>query len=186
MEIKTVLFEEVGERNTEEALKIAREAFEKYGASKVIVASTSGKTALKALEIVGPENLIIVSHAFGFYDVNVDEMESSVREKLKEMNVPLVTASHTLAGFARAVRREFKTYLVEDIVASVLRTVCEGFKVCIELACMCTDAGLVRTGDRVICVAGTGEGADTVVMLRAANSHHFFKLHIEAILAKPM
>lgn len=186
MEISTFLFKEAGKANTVKALQIAKEVRPKFNAKKVIVASTTGKTALKALKIIGPGKLIVVSHAYGFYDENVDEMDTKVREKLKEMGIPVVTASHTLAGFARSVRREFKTYLTEDIVAAVLRTVCEGFKVSFELACMCADAGLVNTGERVICVAGTGEGADTVVMLRAANSHHFFKTHIEAILAKPM
>lgn len=186
MKIEVVLFEEAGPQNTEESLKVAKKAIENFGASKAIVASTSGNTALKALEIIGPEKLIVVSHAFGFYEENVDEMEEEVRRILKEKNVPVITTSHTFAGFARAVRRKFKTYLVEDIVASALRTACEGFKVSFELVTMACDAGYVRKGERVVAVAGTGEGADTVVMFRAANSHDFFSLKMEAILAKPL
>lgn len=186
MKIECVLFEEPGSKNTETALKIAKKTFEEFNASKVIVASTTGATALKALEIVGHENLIVVSHAFGFYEENIDEMDEKIRRILAEKGVPVVTTSHTLAGFARAVRRKFNTYLVEDIVASVLRTACEGYKVAYELATMVADVGLVRTGDRVVCVAGTGEGADTVVLMRAANSHNFFELKMEAVIAKPL
>lgn len=185
MEIKTVVFESPGPQNTVAALSIAAESARKFDVKKIIVASTSGSTAKKALEIIGKDKLIVVSHAYGFYEANVDEMEPEVRRLLKDEDVPVVTTSHTFAGFARAVRRKFGTYLVEDIVASVLRTVSEGFKVAYELVSMTADAGLVNSGDRVIAVAGTGEGADTVVMMRAANSHDFFNIKMEAILAKP-
>lgn len=185
MNIETVIFKNPGPENTEEALNIASKALNEFEVKKVIVASTSGSTALKAVEIIGAEKLIIVSHAYGFYEPNEDEMGEEVRRKLSEAGVPVVTTSHTFAGFARAVRREFKTYLIEDIVAAVLRTVSEGFKVSYELVTMAADAGLVNSGDRVIAVAGTGEGADTVVMMKAANSHNFFKIKMEAILAKP-
>jgi hypothetical protein len=185
VEIQTILFEKPGPHNTGEALEIARRAVKDYEVNKVIVASTSGSTALKAVKIIGADKLIVVSHAYGFYEPNVDEMDPEIRKKLSELGVPVITTSHTLAGFARAVRRKFNTYLIEDIVASVLRTVSEGFKVAYELVTMAADAGLVKTGERVIAVAGTGEGADTVAMMRAANSHNFFELKLEAILAKP-
>jgi hypothetical protein len=186
LKIETVLFKRPGDENTEEALRIAEKASRELGVGKIIVASTSGKTAMKAVEIIGTERLIVVSHAFGFYEANVDEMEADVRRRLNDLGVPVITTSHTFAGFARAVRREFKTYLIEDIVASVLRTVCEGFKVSFELVTMAADAGYVLTGERVITVAGTGEGADTVVLMKAANSHNFFSIKVEAVLAKPL
>jgi len=186
MEIKTVLFKSAGPQNTDSALRIAAESTRHFDVKKVIVASTSGSTARKALEIIDKNKLIVVSHAYGFYESNIDEMEHEVRRLLKDEGVPVITAAHTFAGFARAVRRKFGIYLVEDIVAAVLRTVSEGFKVAYELVTMATDAGHVNTGDRVIVVAGTGEGADTVVMMRAANSHDFFNVKVEAVLAKPI
>jgi len=185
MNYKMREFERPGRENTEAALEIARDAAARHDARHVLVASVTGYTASRALDIIGPEKLVIVTHAYGFYEPNVDEMDPAVRKKLVEAGVPIVTAAHTFAGLARAVRRQFKTYLVEDIVASTLRTVCEGFKVAFELACMCCDAGVVESGERVLCVAGTAEGADTVVMMRAANSHSFFDTRVEAILAKP-
>lgn len=185
MNYEATIFDVEGPENTEEALRIASESLDKFKAKYVIVASTAGYTAKKAAEIIENSKLIVVSHSYGFYEPNVDEMDEEVRSDLEDKDIPVLTTSHTLAGFARAVRRKYKTYLIEDIVANVLRTVCEGFKVSYELSCMCVDAGLVNAGDRVITVAGTGEGADTVVMLRAANSHFFFDTRVEAILAKP-
>lgn len=185
MEVKTVIFDRPGPENTRKTLEIAREGMEEYGAAKVIVASTSGSTALQALEVIGPEKLVVVSHAYGFYKPNEDEMDPEVREQLKANGVPVITAAHTFAGLDRAIRRKFNTFMTGDIVANVLRTVCEGFKVSFELACMACDAGAVNMGELVITVAGTGEGADTAVLLKAANSHFIFDTRIIAILAKP-
>lgn len=186
MEEKLRLFERPGEENTDEALKIALMALNRFSAKKVIVASTTGKTGLKALKIIPAKDLIVVSHTYGLYEPNVDEMDKEARNALLKEGVPVLTTTHTFAGFARSVRSKFSTHLTEDIVANVLRTVCEGFKVSYELSCMCADAGLIDSGDRVICVAGTAEGADTVVMLQAANSHRFFEIKVEAVFAMPI
>lgn len=185
MNYKMHEFERPGKENTDEALEIAATFAKKHDVGRVVVASVTGFTASRALDIVGPERLVVVTHAAGFYEPNVDEFEEPVRQRLRAAGVPIVTAAHTFAGFARSVRRQFKTYLPEDIVAAAFRTVCEGFKVAYELACMTCDAGVVRSGERVLCVAGTAEGADTVVLVRAANSHAFFDTRVEAILAKP-
>lgn len=185
MEVKTVLFDHPGPENTDETLKIASEGIEIFHASRVIIASTSGRTAEKAVEIIGPEKLVVVSHAYGFYKPNEDEMDVEIRKRLSRLGVPVITAAHTFAGLDRAIRRKFNTFMTGDIVANMLRTVCEGFKVSYELACMACDAGAVNMGDVVITVAGSGEGADTAVVVKAANSHFIFDTGIIAILAKP-
>ncbi len=50
---------------------------------------------------------------------------------------------------------------------------------------MAADAGLIPEGEEVIAVAGTGRGADTVAVLRAAPSKRFLDLKVLEILAKP-
>jgi len=49
---------------------------------------------------------------------------------------------------------------------------------------MAADAGLVPPAD-VVCVAGTGRGADTAAVVRAVPSNMFFDLKIRAYVAKP-
>jgi len=39
-------------------------------------------------------------------------------------------------------------------------------KVVVEIAMMAADAGTVRTDETVICVGGTGRGADTAVVIK--------------------
>jgi len=43
----------------------------------------------------------------------------------------------------------------------------------------------MRFGEDVICVAGTGHGADTALVLRAVNARNFFDLKVREILCKP-
>ena len=50
---------------------------------------------------------------------------------------------------------------------------------------MAADAGLVRTDEDIIAIAGSGRGADTAVVMRPANAHDFFDLKVREILCKP-
>ncbi len=85
----------------------------------------------------------------------------------------------------RAVRKKLGTYELEEIIAYTLRIFGEGMKVVCEIALMAADAGLVRTDEPVIAIAGTGRGADTAVVLRPANAQTFFDMRIMEILCKP-
>jgi hypothetical protein len=61
----------------------------------------------------------------------------------------------------------------------------QGTKVAIEIALMAADAGLVRTDQDVISVAGTSKGVDTALVLRPANSADFLSLQVREIMCKP-
>jgi hypothetical protein len=83
------------------------------------------------------------------------------------------------------VRKKLGTYLTDEIIAYALRTFGQGVKVCAEIAMMAADAGLVRVGEPCIVIAGTGQGADTAVVLIPANAQQFFDMRVMEILAKP-
>jgi hypothetical protein len=70
-------------------------------------------------------------------------------------------------------------------MAYTLRIFGEGTKVACEIALMAADAGLVRTDEPVIAVAGTGRGADIALILRPANAQTSFDMRIMEILCKP-
>jgi len=71
------------------------------------------------------------------------------------------------------------------IVAETLRLFGQGVKVAVEIAMAACDAGLIPEGQDVVAVAGTGRGADTVVILRAHPSHRFLDVRVKQIVAKP-
>jgi uncharacterized protein len=70
------------------------------------------------------------------------------------------------------------------IIAQPLRRVGEGAKVCCEIVMMAADAGLFPENEEAVAVAGTGYGADTVMVIKSAASKRFLDLKVLEILAK--
>lgn len=187
MEGKIVYFESGGKHNTEATLRLVRETAEKRGIKKVVLASITGYSAEKALEILEGSNisLIVVSlRGIG------PGFPSSLQRKLEQ-------AGHTVI-FAQDVKYEFP-----EIVQKTLWRFCEGMKVCVEVVLVATDAGLIHPGEEVIAVAGTGMlgyerggGVDTAIIMEAVRSQQFLQLEsifgmkekrrrIREILCKP-
>lgn len=131
-------------------------------------------------------NIIAVTHYTGLEKPNYQELPISKREQLDAANVKVLTSSHTFCGIGRAVRLRFDTYQVDEIISETLKLFGTGTKVAIEVSLMAADAGLIRTGESVICVGGTGTGADTALILRTVNTLDFFKLKIREFVCKPM
>jgi hypothetical protein len=99
--------------------------------------------------------------------------------------VKILTAQHAFGGVGRAVRKKLGTYEVDEIMAFTLRTFCQGIKVAAEICLMAADAGLVRTDEPVIAIAGTGSGADTAAVLKPSNAQTFFDLRFLEIVCMP-
>jgi len=62
MELKTVYFENPGSENTNEVLGIARQRAEELGIKTILVATTGGDTAVKAVEVFSGLKVIAVTH----------------------------------------------------------------------------------------------------------------------------
>ena len=88
-------------------------------------------------------------------------------------------------GVNRAVRKKLATYQLDEIIAFTLRLFGQGTKVAVEIALMAADAGLISTSENCVSVGGTGEGADTALLLKPAHAQDFFELRILEYLAKP-
>jgi hypothetical protein len=65
MDGKIVYFEKAGPENTEMTLRIAKQRAEALGVKKILIASTTGSAAVKALGTTGAK-IIFVSHSVGF------------------------------------------------------------------------------------------------------------------------
>jgi hypothetical protein len=185
MESKIVYFDRPGQQNTEEVFRIARKRAKELGIKTVLVASTRGETAVKAVEALSGLRVICVSHSHGFRQADTQTFTEENRKIVESKGGTILTTTHIFAGISRAVRNSFNTYIIGDIVASTLRVLGEGMKVVCEIAMMAADAGLVRTDEEVIAIAGTGKGSDTAVVLNPVNSQKFFDLKVKEILCKP-
>ena len=71
-------------------------------------------------------------------------------------------------------------------MAHTLRMFGQGVKVCVEIAVMAADAGMIPTTEPVIAVGGSGRGADTAVILQAANANRILSTKIDEIICKPI
>ena len=185
MELRTVYFEKPGGENTDEVFHIARQRAQELGIKTILVASTTGDTAVKAMDALQGLRVIVVTHVTGLLSPDTQEFTEENRKIVESKGGIMFTTAHAFSGLSAAMRKKFKTYVIGDIVANTLRIFGEGMKVVCEMALMTADGGLVRTDEDVIVIAGTGRGADTAVVLKPVNSHNFFDLKIKEILCKP-
>lgn len=172
-----------GKHNTEGTVKVALEKAEELGIKYIVVASNSGETA----EMFSGKglNVVCVTHQVGFKEPGEDEMETAMRDSLKEKGVHVLTTTHLLAGIDRALRFKFEGVHPAEIVASTLRLLGQGFKVSIEISVMALDAGLVPYGEEIIAVGGSGQGADAACVLVPAHSSQFFDTKVKEIICMP-
>ena len=182
---KTVYFAKSGPQNTEETLKLAKERAEELGIKNIVVASTTGETGVKASEVFKGYNVVVVTHATGFREPNVQEFLPENRRIIERNGAKILTATHAFRTLGRAIFKKFGTIQIDGIVANVLRIFGQGMKVACEIACMAADAGLIRTDEEAIVIGGSGGGADTAVVLKPCNTHAFFDLKIKEITCKP-
>jgi len=190
MEQKIVYFEKPGgDENTTQTLALAKARAEELGIKTVVVASTVGDTAVKAVNVFKGFKVIIVTHVTGMREPNAQEFTAENRKIVEKKGGIIVTAAHAFGAIHRSLGATggppVPTSAIGDVIAMTLRTFGQGMKVVCEIAAMAADAGLVRTDEEIICIAGTGRGADTAVVLQPGNVHRFFNLRVKEIICKP-
>jgi hypothetical protein len=195
MEEKIVYFDKPGKENTDEVLRIASRRAKELGIKNIVVASTTGATAVKAMDALKGLRVVIVTHSFGFREANTQEFTEENRKLVESKGGTILTAAHAFGGISRSMGQGSipeapATYIIGDLVALTLRVFGQGTKVACEIATMATDAGLVRTDEDVIAIAGTGSvaagrGADAAVVIQPAPSHRFFDTQVKEVLCKP-
>ena len=183
--VQSVYFDKQGRGNTERTLQVAKARAEELGIRTILVATTGGATGVRAAEEFRGFNVVVVTHSTGFSKPNYQELTEENRQAIEAAGAKILTCQHALGGVGRAVRKKLGTYELEEIIAYTLRIFGEGMKVVCEIAMMAADAGLVRTDEPVIAIAGTGRGADTAAVLHPANAQTFFDTRIMEILCKP-
>ena len=181
----TSYFERPGRANTDRTLEIAKARAEEMGVTVILVATTLGATGVKTAQLFTDQQVVVITHSTGFKEPNFQELTNENRAQIESAGATVLTCQHAFAGIDRAVRFQLGTYELSEIVAQVFRTFGQGMKVCVEIALMAADAGLVRVDEPCIAIGGTGRGADTAVVLTPTNSHSFFNLRIHEVLCKP-
>lgn len=183
----TLLYGRPGPQHTERTLEAVRQRASELGLGAIIVATTTGATALKAAELCGGRDVEIVAVTLmaGVWRKYAPPDPELVR-KAKEAGVKFLTATHPLMGnVGSAIREKFGGVPEVELIAHAYYTFSQGMKVAVEVATMVADAGILSTEKDAIAVAGTGSGADTAIVIRPACSNHFFETKIREIIAMP-
>jgi hypothetical protein len=177
------LFQEKGEKNTSETVACTVARAKELGIQHAVVASCTGTTA-KMLLGTGL-NIVCVTHQAGFKNPGENEMSEETRLFLQKEGVKVLTTTHLLAGVDRALRFKFQGVYPAEIIASTLRMFGQGIKVCVEVAVMALDAGLIPYGEEIVSIGGTGTGADASLVLVPAHSQYIFDTKIKEIICMP-
>lgn len=181
----TVYFEKPGPENTENTLKLAKKRAKQLNIKNIVVASTTGETGAKASKLFKDYNLTVVTHVTGFTEPNTQQLLPTNRKTIENNGATIITTAHTFGTLGRAVTKKFNTIQIDGIISAVFRLFGQGVKVGCEIACMATDAGVIRTDEDVIVIGGTMSGADSALVLKPSNTHAVFDLRIREIICKP-
>ena len=135
-ESKIFYFAKKGAVNTDETLDITLAGCEELGIKKIVIASSTGKTALKLKEKANP-SLEIIAVTYGAGSKYVEEVEAFNRNRplLEEKGIRIVRGIHALSATERTFENKYKSgFIPLNIVADTLRMFSQGMKVCVEAA----------------------------------------------------
>ncbi|HII02103.1 TPA: hypothetical protein HA351_10810 [Methanosarcinaceae archaeon] len=190
MEKPILYLDSVGEANTDAVVGAAAKRASELGITHIVVASTSGKTALKMAEAVKDTGVKVIgiSHQYGQKEKGEWEVEEEYKQKLEELGAIITTQSHMFSGIERSITRKFGGYSRIEVISDTLRALFrKGFKVAVEVAIMAADSGHIPVSDdtEIIAIGGTRWGADVALVLRPAHSNEFFSMQVREIIAMP-
>ncbi len=191
LKVEVTYFEKAGKENTQNALDIAHKYAKEFGIKDIVVASTTGFTAEKAIQVFNTSefNLVVITHAYYFVNSEIrQEFPKDKLETLKSKGVKFHIGTHAMSGIERGMRIKKEAWMFVDLLAKMVGWhFCQGVKVCIEISSTVCDAGLIPDLNRdIITIGGTGRGADTVCLIKPSPTNEFKNLRVKAILAKPL
>ena len=177
-------FDKPGKDNTEQTLAYALVRGKALGLKEVVVASTTGETAYKAMEVFDGFRLTVVTYHCGFKEPFKNRMADDVRKDIEGKGIRVISSSHALSGVERSVAKKHGGVYPVLLIADTLRLFGQGTKVAVEVAIMAADSGAL-TGNDIISIGGSGGGADSALILKPAHQNNFFDLRIREIICKP-
>ena len=186
-ELTTLYFDRPGRANLDDTLIAALRRAKALGIEHVVVASTTGRTGLRTVELAREleytGQIVVVTNHAGFKEPGVHALSPEARQTLKDAGATIHTATHALSSAARSFRLKYGGIDMLETIAETLRLFGQGMKVCVELALMAADAGLVPVDRDIVTVGGSGGGADAAVVVRAANQNRLFDLKVREVIA---
>ena len=180
-------FDKEGDDYTDELISAVKDKLDSADSIKrILIASSTGASALKLYEAVGDDvEIINVTHHMGFSGPNESDISEEMVKELEKVGIKTYMGSHAFSGAARGVTNKYGGYSPLDVVADTFRMFSHGIKVGAEISIMAADAGLIPVGEEIIAIGGRGHGVDSAVILTPVNAKDLFKLKFHEIIAMP-
>ncbi|MFO7984920.1 MAG: pyruvate kinase alpha/beta domain-containing protein [Desulfatiglandaceae bacterium] len=180
-------FDQKGPANTKKTLEIALAHAGEAHIKTIVVASSTGQTALKLHRMAaGSVGVVCVTYNVGSRFRSEVEQFNENHDSLLQKGIPIVRGLHALSGPEKAFSEQYNTpFLPLNIVADTLRMFSQGVKVCVEIAIMAAEHGFVSPDQTVVAVGGTGHGADTALVMKPVFAANMFQVRIKALLCMP-
>jgi uncharacterized protein len=198
-------FEEPGEKNTDYVISALVRRVTEGGVEAIVVASVSGRTAVRIAEILKRRRLdtkIVCVSGPSSWKKNAPQYKFPLiserqRTRLDDLQVKIV--DHTEEPFKPLMFHDWwekKTLVVPrpDSDLFWMTLICvggHGFRTAVEVVFMAVEAGAVHPGQRVIGAGGTNRGLDSAVVLKAGRFDDAVgrspnkRLKVEEMLAMP-
>lgn len=196
-ELKNIFYFNVcGQINTEKTLKLAIQRARELNIKKLVVASETGLSALRAVDILQDSgtNLIVVTSAAGtkientiLGDLRIGIPDKKIWDQLEKNGAKIVRATDPLYNIG-AVLEHNGVPTLDTIIRLSLKMISSGTAVCVTATLMATDNGVLSEGEEVVAVAGSWIGLDTALVVQATNSVNLLKagaMQIREIICKP-
>jgi len=174
LEKKTVYFDEPGPKNTDPVIDAVKERLKDLTSKYVVVASESGKTALKVAKALKgfDVNIVCVSGYAGIRKTERrpwPDIKGRMKEELEDLGVKILNETPWI--FKTTFDYQFlgetsPSCIVHKILSRLMGY---GFKTAVEITLLAADAGAIPIDEEVIAVAGTGwlgGGADCAVVVK--------------------
>jgi hypothetical protein len=185
-EAEVMYVDEQGPKNTDEVIAAVKSYIARNELKHVVVASSTGATGVKFAEAIGAAaNLTIVTYHTGFNKEGEQNLEKYNREIFENKGIKIATQSHVFSGIEQSISKKFGGISRVETIAEALRSLLgHGLKVCVEVAIMAADSGAIPIED-IVAVGGTGNGADTAILMRPAHMNNFFDARIREFIIIP-
>jgi len=188
-------FDEPGEENTRWVIEAVSQRLQAGGIRQVIIASTSGKTAVEfARSLKGKAELVCVSESPYRREWGEEWpcLKEKCRRELEKLGVAIIDKAPYVFHSSVLDGARWTDVFPERLVKETLYSFGQGMKVAVEVALTAVSCGYVTPCEDVIGVGGSGKGADTAIVLRATYPASLFdkdpakRLEIREIIAMPI
>jgi len=187
-------FETPGEENTDDVVEAVVKRLELTGIKIVVVASTSGKTALKLAKAVGAKAKVFCVSESAYRREWAETwpcMDPSLRGELERLGVRILDRVPYVLHSSIFEGSKWVSPSPEYIVRETLYSFGQGLKVAVEVVLTAVACGSVEPYQDVIGVGGSGSGADSAAIMRATYPAMIFskdankRLEIREVIAIP-